>query len=65
MSTVPVAVLTQRYGIGSSTQPILLQNVECTGNERNISECMHSAVNIVGICEHQDDVGVACEGTSL
>ena len=52
----------QHYGIGASTQPIMLMNVECSGNEKNISECSHFGVNRVGICRHQDDAGVICAG---
>ncbi|CAI7994213.1 Scavenger receptor cysteine-rich domain superfamily protein [Geodia barretti] len=37
-------------------------NVECSGNESNITECSHSDVNSVGVCLHADDVGVICEG---
>ena len=55
---------TDFYGFGPSTQPILIQNVECSGNERNISECMHSEVNDVRACSHGDDTGVICEGNT-
>ena len=60
--TVPIGVTTDIYGAGPSTQPILIHDVECSGNERNISECMHSEVNDVGTCLHGDDAGVICEG---
>nr|CAB38028.1 scavenger receptor tyrosine kinase [Geodia cydonium] len=36
-------------------------NVECLGNESNISECSHSDINHVGVCLHADDAGVICE----
>ena len=50
------------FGAGPSTQPILISNVKCSGNESNITECSHSDVNSVGVCLHADDVGVICEG---
>ena len=59
---MPIGETTQHYGIGMSTQPILLRNVECSGHEANISECTHSAVNDIRHCSHDDDVGVICEG---
>ena len=62
MHTVPIGVKTDFYGFGPSTQPILIHNVNCSGNERNISECMHSEVNDVDVCVHHDDAGVICEG---
>ena len=60
--TVPIGVRTLRYGKGNSTQPILLHNVECSGREANLSECMHPEVNVIGQCTHADDAGVICEG---
>jgi hypothetical protein len=50
------------FGAGQSTQPILVKNVVCSGNESNITECSHSDVNYVGHCYHTDDVGVICQG---
>ena len=50
------------FGAGPSTQPILITNVVCSGNESNIAECSHSDMNSVGHCLHVDDVGVICEG---
>ena len=64
MHTVHIGVKTDFYGFGPSTQPILIQDVECSGNERNISECMHSEVNNVISCLHVDDAGVICEGNT-
>ena len=64
MHTVPIGVKTDFYGFGPSTQPILIHNVNCSGNERNISECIHSEINDVGACLHGDDTGVICEGNT-
>ena len=60
--TVPIGVATDMFGYGLSTQPILIMNVECSGNENNISECSHSEISNVGVCLHADDAGVICEG---
>ena len=59
---VAIGVTTPRFGVGASTDPILLHNVNCSGHEKNISECNHSGVNNVFLCVHGDDVGVVCEG---
>ena len=63
--TVPIGVTTDIYGAGPSTQPILIRDVECSGNERNISECMHSEVNNLEGCLHGNDAGVICEGSYI
>ena len=60
--TVPIRLVTELYGAGPSTQPILIRDVECIGNESKISECAHSDINEFGNCLHADDVGVICEG---
>ncbi|CAI8048740.1 Scavenger receptor cysteine-rich type 1 protein M130, partial [Geodia barretti] len=61
-SAIPIGVTTDTmFGAGPSTQPILITNVVCSGNESNIAECSHSDMNSVGHCLHVDDVGVICE----
>ena len=60
--TVPIGLVTELYGAGPSTQPILIRDVECIGSESKISECAHSDINEFGNCLHADDVGVICEG---
>ena len=59
---VAIGLSTLMFGVGASTDPILLSNVNCSGQEKNISECNHSGVNNVPICVHGDDAGVICEG---
>ena len=61
-TTVAIGVSTPMFGVGASTDPILLSNVNCSGQEMNISECNHSGVNNVFFCGHGDDVGAICEG---
>ena len=57
-----IGVFTPKFGVGASTDPILLSNVNCSGQEMNISECNHSGVNNVFFCVHGDDAGVICNG---
>ena len=57
-----IGVTTPRFGVGASTQPILLTKVNCSGHEKNILECNHPGVNVVLSCKHNDDAGVICEG---
>ena len=47
---------------GSSTQgtgPIILYNMQCTGEERRLLECPGSALD-VNSCSHAEDAGVTC-----
>ncbi|KAL4219465.1 scavenger receptor cysteine-rich [Mactra antiquata] len=39
---------------------ILLDNVECKGNELNILDCQHSAIGSTN-CGHREDIGLHCE----
>ena len=44
---------------GGGTGPILLNDVECIGNENSLSECPHAGIEKHN-CEHHEDVGVRC-----
>ena len=63
--TVPIGLVTELYGAGPLTQPILIRDVVCIGSESKISDCAHSDINEFGNCLHADDVGVICEGEIL
>ena len=46
---------------GEGTVPILLDNVNCVGNEPNLYECGHNGFGIHD-CDHSKDVAVECWG---
>lgn len=48
-----------RYGQGSGE--ILLDNVECTGNESSLLYCEHNGFHNEN-CGHHEDVSVVCAG---
>ena len=45
--------------IGGGTGPILLDDVECVGNESSLSECPHAGIENHN-CLRSEDVGVRC-----
>lgn len=44
---------------GSGTGPILLDRVQCTGNELSLEECPHTPWGQHN-CDHMEDAGVSC-----
>ncbi|XP_019850365.1 PREDICTED: uncharacterized protein LOC109581055 isoform X2 [Amphimedon queenslandica] len=46
------------HSYGEGTGPILLDDVQCSGNECSLLNCSHTAI-IYG-CSHSEDVGVSC-----
>ena len=42
-------------------KPILMDDVSCTGNEDNLSQCSYRSV---ANCAHYEDVYVTCSGSS-
>ncbi|XP_033096444.1 scavenger receptor cysteine-rich type 1 protein M130-like [Anneissia japonica] len=48
---------------GSGVGPILLDDVNCQGTERDVLSCKHHAEGVgVHDCEHSEDAGVQCTG---
>ena len=39
--------------------PILLDDLQCNGDERSLLECSHRGVGVHN-CDHSEDVGVIC-----
>ena len=51
-----------RAFFGRGLGPILLDNVDCTGEEDSIYECSHNAWGNHN-CDHSEDAGVVCSST--
>jgi len=47
---------------GRGSDPILLDDVKCTGSESSLTQCAHSPSHN---CRHQEDAGVICLGKSI
>eukprot|EP00105_Crassostrea_gigas_P029099 XP_011450934.1 PREDICTED: uncharacterized protein LOC105344759 [Crassostrea gigas] len=54
------AVQTSIFSDGDQLEMILLDNVQCHGNEANIFSCSHSGIGHHN-CVHGEDVGVICK----
>ena len=56
-----------RYSyFGYGTGPIILDSVNCMGNESRITQCTHLGVGVTAsYCYHYYDVGVECPGEHL
>ncbi|XP_026202795.1 deleted in malignant brain tumors 1 protein-like isoform X2 [Anabas testudineus] len=55
---------TQSATFGSGTGQIWLDDVDCSGNERSLTECQHSGFGNNN-CRHSEDAGVICSGVRL
>ncbi|XP_041470836.1 scavenger receptor cysteine-rich domain-containing group B protein-like [Lytechinus variegatus] len=51
--------ITTNAEFGEGSGSILLDDVRCVGNERNLAECYHGGYGIHN-CGHSDDAGVVC-----
>ena len=52
--------VTMQNQFGSSSGPIWLHQVNCSGNESILSHCMHYGAGNTGNCSHDNDVAVRC-----
>ena len=50
---------TSSQEFGPGTGSILLDNVECKGNEENLFECDHFGLGVHN-CDHDEDIGIVC-----
>ena len=48
------------FTVSGGTGSILLDNVQCRGNESRILDCPHNGVGTHN-CGHSEDVGVRCQ----
>jgi hypothetical protein len=53
---------TSSQEFGPGTGSILLDNVECKGNEENLFECDHFGLGVHN-CDHDEDIGIVCSNT--
>ena len=56
-----------RYShFGYGTGPIILDSVNCIGNESKITQCTHLGVGVTtSNCYHNYDAGVECPGKHM
>ena len=54
------ATTTRQNQYGSSSGPVWLRQVNCSGNESKLSHCMHNGAGNIGECSHVQDVAVRC-----
>ena len=59
MFSEPVAFGEASFGEGVG--PIHLTQVECTGEETNLTQCL--SVEVTDQCSHSMDVGIICSGS--
>ena len=53
------AIPNAAYGPGSTNQPILLDDVKCSGIESRLIDCLHGGLE-TNNCGHSQDAGVVC-----
>ncbi len=51
--------LNAEFGQGSLDMPILLDDVQCTGSETRLLDCLHRGIEVHD-CSHNQDAGVVC-----
>ena len=64
--TDPIGVNSGEFGTGTAntSMPILLRDVNCTGQESTITDCTHRSSKLE-FCMHSDDAGVVCQGKCI
>ena len=60
------ARLNATFGSAAHNQPIWLQNVVCSGDERDLADCLGAGESwTLGDCTHAEDVAVICRGNGI
>lgn len=52
------------FGAGSASEPIWMDNVQCTGSESQLSSCDFNGWGQHN-CAHYEDAGVVCSGMCM
>lgn len=59
LGTSGIAVEGRPFG-RAPTLPIAMTNVECTGEEEAIQQCVHRKDAALAGCTHEEDVSIEC-----
>ena len=51
--------MTSSSTFGQGSGPIILDDLQCTGLEYRLIECVHRGIGVHG-CSHSEDIGVRC-----
>ena len=49
------------FGEGNSSEPVHLDDVQCTGTESTLLDCTHSTTVDQGCRSHSEDIGIICQ----
>ena len=55
----PAVGIHRRAAFGSGSGPIWYANVNCSGREANLAQCVHNGLGVHN-CDHSQDAGVIC-----
>ena len=59
ISVTAAAIAFQRARFGAGSGPILLDDIQCTGNETSLLQCSHGGIRNHN-CVHHEDASVSC-----